>query len=82
MSVASSNSKSSQAEELLEWLANGDGCAKLAMLDGCGLTRALFPAFAHFLSALPALEHLRLAFLEDISDGDLEAASIHLQASL
>ncbi|KZP24264.1 hypothetical protein FIBSPDRAFT_857329 [Athelia psychrophila] len=71
MGVASSNLKPLQAEELLEWLANGDGCTKLVTLDVRDLTRALFPALAHFLSALPALEHLRLAFLEDIGDGDL-----------
>ncbi|KZP24298.1 hypothetical protein FIBSPDRAFT_1042339 [Athelia psychrophila] len=76
------NGKRSQAEELLEWLANGDGCAKLATLDVRGVKRASFPALASFLSALPALEHLRLAFLEDIGADDLEAAPIHLQASL
>ncbi|KZP24277.1 hypothetical protein FIBSPDRAFT_857362 [Athelia psychrophila] len=34
------NGKRSQAAELLEWLANGDGCAKLATLDVRGLNRA------------------------------------------
>ncbi|KZP16033.1 hypothetical protein FIBSPDRAFT_1047805 [Athelia psychrophila] len=36
--------KRSQAEELLEWLANGDGCAKLATLDVRGIKRVSFPA--------------------------------------
>ncbi|KZP16049.1 hypothetical protein FIBSPDRAFT_866574 [Athelia psychrophila] len=68
--TSNSSSKESQAEELLEWLAGANDCAKLPTLDVRGLTRASFPAIAHFLPALPVLEHLRLAFLEDIgADG-------------
>ncbi|KZP24271.1 hypothetical protein FIBSPDRAFT_1042324, partial [Athelia psychrophila] len=79
--TSNSSSKGSQAEELLEWLG-ANNCAKLATLDVRGLTRASFPAIAHFLPALPVLKHLRLAFLEDIGADDLEASPVHLHVPL
>ncbi|KZP28485.1 hypothetical protein FIBSPDRAFT_885725 [Athelia psychrophila] len=74
--------KGSQAEELLEWLANGDGCAKLATLDVRGIKRASFPAarFLPFGPPCPRTPTPRV--LEDVVADDLEASPIHLQMSL